>query len=136
MAGEEYHNLEEIFELENIAVVGCSRDSDKAAHRIPRYLQEKGYNILPVNPFAESILGRNCYNRLLDVEEKVDIVDVFRPSKEAPEIVEEAIERGDVKVVWMQLGISNQEASEKAEKAGITVVQDKCMKVEHSRMKR
>jgi len=126
--------LREILGLETIAVVGCSSTPGKAAHDIPKYLDEHGYEVVPVNPFADEILGREAYDSLADVEEDIDVVDVFRPSDEVSDIVDAALERDDVKVVWTQLGIRDDEAAERAEAAGRKVVQDKCMKVEHQRL--
>ena len=126
--------LTEILEYDSVAVVGCSSTPGKDAHEIPKYLREHGYDVIPVNPYADEIFGRQAYDSLADVEERVDIVDVFRPSEEAAGIVEAAIERGDVQVVWMQLGIRDSDAAAHAEDAGLRVVQDKCMKVEHQRL--
>jgi len=127
-------DLAEVLDLETVAVVGCSSTPGKDAHDIPKYLLEHGYDVIPVNPFAGEIFGRAAYDSLSDVEEEVDVVDVFRPSEEVAGIVEEAIERGDVLVVWTQLGIEDDEATARAEEAGLTVVQDRCMKVEHARL--
>ena len=126
--------LREILGLRTIAVVGCSSTPGKDAHEIPRYLERHDYDVVPVNPFADEILGRKAYDSLADVEESVDVVDVFRPSEEVADIVDAAIAREDVKVVWTQLGIRDEEAAERAEAAGLKVVQDKCMKVEHRRL--
>jgi len=116
-----------------IAVVGCSRDPEKEAHRIPKYLKEHGYRIIPVNPFADKILGERVYKRLSDIKEPVDVIDVFRPSEECLDVVKEAI-KIKPKVIWMQLGIKNKEAAELAKKNGIKVVMDRCMMVDHRRM--
>jgi predicted CoA-binding protein len=126
--------LREVLGLHRVAVVGCSSTPGKDAHEIPKYLQEQGYEVVPVNPFADEILGETAYDSLADVPGDIDIVDVFRPSEEVPGIVEEAIERGGVTVVWTQLGIRDDEAAARAEDAGIQVVQDRCMKVEHRRL--
>ena len=126
--------LREILGLQRIAVVGCSTTEGKAAHEIPRYLLEHGYEVIPVNPFADEIFGRPAYDSLSEVEEEVEIVDVFRPSDEVQGIVDEAVERDDVKVVWTQLGIADDAAAAQAEHAGKRVVQDRCLKVEHQRL--
>jgi predicted CoA-binding protein len=126
--------LREILELEHVAVVGCSATPGKDAHEIPDYLREHGYDVIPVNPFADEIFGREAYDSLSAVEETVDLVDVFRPSDEVAGIVDEAIERDDVKVVWTQLGIRDDDAAARAEADGLRVVQDRCMKVEHRRL--
>jgi len=135
MPAETDAELGEVLDLETIAVVGCSSTPGKDAHEIPKYLLEHGYDVIPVNPFADEIFGRTAYDSLSEIEEEVDVVDVFRPSEEVAGIVEEAIERGDVLVVWTQLGIEDDEAAAHAEEAGLTVVQDRCMKVEHARLR-
>ena len=134
MPVESDSGLADVFDLETVAVVGCSGTPGKAAHDIPKYLREHGYDVIPVNPYADEIFGREAYDSLTDVEEDVDVVDVFRPSEEVAGIVDEAIERGDVQVVWTQLGIQDTDATNRAEDAGLRVVQDKCMKVEHQRL--
>ncbi|MEX2721398.1 MAG: CoA-binding protein [Candidatus Wukongarchaeota archaeon] len=124
--------------LENlrvIAVVGMSRSSYKPSHGVPKYLKEHGYRIIPVNPNTEEILGEKCYPDLLSVPEKVEVVEVFRPSEEAPGIVDQAIKK-KVKVVWLQLGIINDEAGEKARKAGIIFIQNRCMMIEYQNLHR
>ena len=134
MPVEDDDSLEEVLGYETVAVVGCSSNPRKDAHRIPRYLLERGYEIVPVNPTAEEIFGRQAYDSLSDVEEVVDLVNVFRPSEEVAGIVEEAIAREDVRAIWTQLGIRDSEAARRAEEEGLTVVQDRCMKVEHGRL--
>jgi predicted CoA-binding protein len=126
--------LREILDRETIAVVGCSTTPGKDAHDIPRYMLENGYEIVPVNPYAEEVFGRPAYDSLADVEETVDVVDVFRPSDEVAEIVDEALDREDAGVIWTQLGIRDDDAAERAEAAGKRVVQDRCLKVEHRRL--
>ncbi|NHX36270.1 MULTISPECIES: CoA-binding protein [Halolamina] len=131
-------SLRALLDADTIAVVGCSTTEGKAAHEIPKYLQEHGYRIVPINPFADEILGETAYDSLADVEEEIDLVDVFRPSEETPEIVENVIDRhesrGDAGTVWLQLGIANDEAADLAENAGLDYVQDRCTKVEHDRL--
>jgi len=112
-----------------VAVVGCSRDPEKDAHSVPAFLQQRGYRIIPVNPFADEILEEKAYKLISDVKEKVDIVEVFRPSEDVLEVVKEAI-KIKPKVIWMQLGIINEEAAKLAEKNGIKVVMDHCMRIE------
>jgi hypothetical protein len=126
--------LRSILEHDTIAVVGCSSTPGKDAHEIPKYLQEQGYEIVPVNPTAEEILGQRAYDSLTEVDREVDVVDVFRPSAEVAGIVEEVLERDDVDVLWLQLGIHDDEAVARAEAAGLRVVQDRCMKPEHQRL--
>lgn len=121
-------------ELETVAVVGCSSTPGKDAHEIPRYLLAQGYEIVPVNPNADEVLGRPAYDSLADVEGEIDVVDVFRPSDEVAGIVDDALAREDVDVVWLQLGIRDDDAVARAESAGLRVVQDRCMKPEHRRL--
>jgi len=127
-----------LLELETVAVIGCSTTEGKAAHDVPAYLQRHGYDVVPVNPFADEILGVEAADSLAEVEADVDLVDVFRPSEEVPGIVDEVRERkesrGDVSALWLQLGISDDEAAARAEEAGLEVVQDRCIKVEHGRL--
>ena len=123
--------LTEILELDRVAVVGCSTSPGKDAHEIPKYLLDQGYDVVPVNPFADEIFGRECYDSLTDVPGEVDIVDVFRPSDEVADIVDAALERDDDAVIWLQLGIHDDEAVTRAEAAGRRVVQDRCMKPTH-----
>ncbi len=118
-----------------IAVVGMSKDPEKDAHKIPMYLKKEGYEIIPVNPTAIEIAGVKAYPSLSTIPFDIDIVDIFRPSGMVPPIVDEAIGT-KAKAIWMQLGISNDEAAEKARKAGKVVVQDRCMMVEHMRLVR
>jgi predicted CoA-binding protein len=126
--------VREILEMETVAVVGCSSTPGKDAHEIPKYLQEQGYEVVPVNPTTDEVLGRPAYDSLAAVEEQIDIVDVFRPSDEVAGIVAEALARDDVAAVWLQLGIHDDEAASRAEAAGLRVVQDRCMKPEHERL--
>ncbi|WP_435076171.1 CoA-binding protein [Halococcus sp. AFM35] len=126
--------LRAILDGETVAVVGCSSTPGKDAHEIPQYLREHGYDVIPVNPHAEEILDRQAYDSLADVEEAIDVVDVFRPSDEVSGIVDAALDRDDSPVIWTQLGIRDSEATERAEEAGRQVVEDKCMKVEHQRL--
>ncbi len=114
-----------------IAVVGCSKEPSKDAHTVPAYMQSHGYRIIPVNPTATEILGEKAYPNLSAVPEPYDIVNVFRPSDQVEPIVDEAIRAGKAKVIWMQLGIANERAAVKARAAGIHVVQDRCLRVEH-----
>jgi predicted CoA-binding protein len=134
MPAESDAELREILGFETIAVVGCSSTPGKDAHDVPAYLRNQGYEVVPVNPYAEEIFGRTAYDSLADVAEEIDIVNVFRPSEEVSGIVDDAVARDDVRVVWTQLGISDTAAARRAEDAGKTVVQDRCMKVEHERL--
>ncbi|HEQ78279.1 MAG TPA: CoA-binding protein [Euryarchaeota archaeon] len=120
-------------ESRNIAVVGCSTNPAKEAHKVPLYMKMQGYKIIPVNPFAEEILGEKAYKKLEDIPDEIDIVNVFRPDEETPGIAEEAIAK-KANVLWLQLGIFNKEAAEKAEKAGLKVIMNRCIKQEHERL--
>ncbi len=126
--------MERVLDDEAIAVVGCSTSPGKAAHDIPKYLLDHEYEVIPINPFAEEVLGRRAYDSLGDVPGTVDVVNVFRPSEEVPGIVDETLELADVQAIWLQLGISHDEAANRAEAAGLAVVQDKCIKIEHRRL--
>mgnify|MGYP006293623083 FL=1 len=119
---------------ETIAVVGCSGTPGKAAHDVPRYMLDHGYEVIPVNPVRDEVLGRHAVDSLSAVEDRVDVVDVFRPSEEVAGIVDETLARDDEPVVWTQLGIRDREATDRAEAAGLTVVEDRCIKVEHARL--
>lgn len=125
-----------------VAIVGASRNPSKDSYRVAEYLKKQGFFIVPVNPFAEEVLGEKSYRSLFDipagVQKTIEIVDVFRPAENVPLIVEQAIQlkklHGVPYVVWMQLGIINEQAAKKARKAGLTVVMDKCMMREHQRL--
>jgi uncharacterized protein len=114
-----------------IAVVGASADESKAAHRIPGYLQSQGYRILPVNPRGGEIFGEHVFHSLVEINVPVDVVEVFRPASEAPEIARQAVTIG-AKVFWLQLGIVSEEARHIAEAEGLTVVMDRCMGATHA----
>lgn len=116
-----------IEDTETIAVVGLSRDPVKAARRVPSYMAAKGYEVIPVNPFAERILGKPARASLDDVTEPVDLVLVFRPSDEAGEVIRQAAKRPERPVIWLQEGIRNDEAASEARAQGLTVVQDLCI---------
>jgi uncharacterized protein len=121
-------------ETKTIAVVGASADPSKPAHTIPRYLQRQGYRIVPVNPRGGELLGEPAARSLAEVDGPVDVVEVFRPAEEAPQIAREAVEVG-AKVLWLQLGIVSQEARQVAEAAGLTVVMDRCMGETHGELR-
>ena len=117
-----------------VAVVGFSKDPAKEAHSVPLILEQRGYHIIPVNPTATEIAGMRVHSSLTAVPEDYDIVDIFRPGEAVGPIVDEAIEHGKAKVIWMQLGITNEAAAAKARAAGLVVVQDRCMKRETTRL--
>jgi len=116
-----------------IAVVGLSAQWFRPSFFAAKYLQEHGYRVIPVNPAYPEILGEKCYPSLLDIPEPVDVVDVFRKPQDAPPIVEEAVRIG-AKVLWMQIGVIHEEAARRAREAGLEVVMDRCMKIEHARL--
>ncbi|MBI4288885.1 MAG: CoA-binding protein [Chloroflexi bacterium] len=113
-----------------VAVVGLSPKEDRPSYRVANYLKEQGYRVIPVNPAVKEVLGETSYPDLAAIPEPVDIVDIFRRSEDVPLIVEEAIKIG-AKAIWMQLGIVNEAAASRAREAGLKVVMDKCMKIEH-----
>jgi predicted CoA-binding protein len=115
-----------------IAVVGLSAQWHRPSYFAAKYLQEHGYRVIPVNPTYDTILGEKSYKRLADIPQKVDVVDCFRKSEEIPALAEEAIGIG-AKVLWMQLGVHNAPARARAEAAGLEVVENRCMKIEHGR---
>jgi predicted CoA-binding protein len=115
-----------------IAVVGLSSNPMRPSHEVSEYMQRAGYRIIPVNPNETEVLGEKCYARLEDVPEKVDVVNIFRRAGEVPPVVESAIRIG-APVVWMQLGIENEEAAERARAAGLTVVEDACILIEYKK---
>jgi len=117
-------------ESKNIAVVGLSPKANRPSNQVARYLIEAGYNVIPVNPGQEEILGKKCYPDLESIAEPVDIVDIFRRSEDVPPVVESAIGIG-ARVIWMQQGIVNEEAAARAREAGLTVIMDRCLKVDH-----
>jgi hypothetical protein len=131
-----------LIKYRTVAVVGVSRDPSKDSHRVAKYLQSQGFHVIPVNPTADEVLGEKCYKSLLempvDIQRTIEIVDIFRPSSDTPAIVEQAVklkERYDKPyVVWMQLGIINEQAAETARQAGITVVMNRCMMQEHAKL--
>jgi len=131
-----YQNTRTIRELlgsaKTIAIVGLSSESTKASNMVASYLQDEGYRIIPVSPKGGEILGERAYTSLRDVQEHVDIVDIFRPAAEVPGIVEDAIAIG-AGAVWMQLKLANLEAASRAREAGLQVIADKCIKMEHGR---
>ena len=134
MDASEREQLVRIFaNTTTIAVVGASGDPAKPAHQIPRYLQRQGYRIIPVNPRGGELFGEPVARSLAEVDGPVDVVDVFRPSEETPEIAREAAEIG-AKVLWLQLGIESEEARKLADSAGLTVVMNRCMGEAHRQL--
>ena len=127
--------LEAMFRMKNIAVVGMSKNEEKAAHFVPKYLIEHGYNVIPVNPTITEVLGIRSYSKVADIPEKIDIVNIFRRSDDVPAVIDDALNRKDkVKVIWMQSGIYNENAELKAKEHGVDVIYNLCMMQEHRRL--
>lgn len=126
--------IRKFYRLKNIAVVGMSKNEGKAAHYVPKYLINHGYNVIPVNPTANEIMGRKSFPAVSSVLEKIDIVNIFRPSKDVPAVVQDALKKEGVKVIWMQEGIYSEEAERVAKAKGIEVVYNRCMLAEHMRL--
>jgi predicted CoA-binding protein len=147
--------IRDILSLKKVAVIGISKSSFKAAHFVPKYLADNGYDITPVNPSSDEILGKKCYDSISEIDEDIEIIDIFRPSDQVLPFVKEAIKKkpkviwlqeGQVlpfvkeaikkkpKVIWLQEGIHNSEAEELARKEGIKVVFNRCMLAEHQRL--
>jgi uncharacterized protein len=116
-----------------LAIVGLSNDESRPSYSVAKYMQAHGYRIIPVNPKCDEILGERCYPTLSAIPEPVDLVDVFRKPADALAIAEEAIAI-DAKTLWLQIGVVNEEAKKLAEAAGLTVIMDRCIKIEHSRL--
>ena len=130
------HSDEEIIEILNlkkVAVIGMSKHQEKAAHFVPKYLSENGFDIIPVNPNSDEILNKKCHKEINDIKDDIDIVDVFRPSEDVLPFVKDAIKKNP-KVIWLQEGIHNEEAENLAREHGIDVVFNRCMLAEHQRL--
>jgi len=125
--------IKDILSLKKVAVIGMSKNSNKAAHYVPKYLSENGYDVIPVNPTTDTILGKKCFKSISDVPSDVDVIDLFRPSDHVLSLIQEAIKKKP-KVIWLQEGIHNPEAEELAKKEGIRVVFNRCMLAEHRRL--
>ncbi|MBI5475295.1 MAG: CoA-binding protein [Ignavibacteriales bacterium] len=117
-------------EAKTIAIVGASNKPLRDSYQIMKFLIEKGYNVIPVNPSYTDILGKKCYSDLRQIDEPIDIVDIFRRSDEVLPIVQDAMLSG-AKTIWMQLGVINEEAATIAERTGITVIMNRCIKIEY-----
>jgi predicted CoA-binding protein len=126
--------IRKIYNFRNIAVVGMSRDPAKPAHLVPKYMVERGYNIIPVNPIASEILGRRTYSHISDIKSQIDIIDVFRPSKDVYQVVEDSIKKPGISVIWLQEGIHDVEAEKIALDNKIDVVFNRCIMAEHIRL--
>ena len=138
----EMEKIRKLLECKTIAVVGFSKDPLKDANRIPMFLKQNGFEVIPINPTTNEINGMEWYPSISklpeEIAKRVELIDIFRPSQDVEPIVQEAIELkekfGQLKVVWMQLGIENETAAKEAENAGLIVVQDSCMKIEYSKL--
>lgn len=128
------NEIREMYNFKNIAVVGMSRDPVKAAHFVPKYMIERGYNIIPVNPSANEILGKRTYAKVSNIKSQVDMIDVFRPSEDVYSVVEDSVKKPGVKVIWLQEGIQNAEAEKMALDNKINVVFNRCIMAEHMRL--
>ena len=131
-------SIKEIFEKYNtIAVIGMSTNPSKPSNNVPMFIKSQGYNIIPINPTAQEIGGMKCYQNLEDIEDKIEVLNVFRPSEACLPIIQSAIERrkmmGDIDVIWLQEGIFSEEGKKLAEENGIIFIQDMCMLKEYNR---
>ena len=129
-------NNEEIKEIFNntktIAIAGLSPNESKASNIVAKYLQNAGFKVVPIYPKEDEILGEKVYRSLAEIPFKVDMVDIFRKPDAIAAVVDACIKRGDIDTVWTQLGLVNNAAAQKAEEAGMKVVQNKCTKIEHA----
>ena len=116
-----------------IAVVGLSANWWRPSFFVAKYLQDHGYRVIPVNPAYQEVLGEKCYASLKDVPEKIDMVDCFRKAEEIPALAEDAVAIG-AKCLWMQLGVVNEAAAARAREAGLDVIMDRCVKIDHGRL--
>ncbi|WP_003543267.1 CoA-binding protein [Desulfotomaculum nigrificans] len=116
-----------------IAIVGLSDKPQRDSFKVANYLQQHGYRIIPVHPRVTEVLGEKAYKTLADIPDQIDLVNVFRKSEDTPPVVEQAVSLKP-KAIWLQLGIANEEAAQIATRAGITFVQDRCIKIEHARL--
>ncbi len=126
--------IKAIYDLKNIAIVGMSKNPEKPSHFVPRYLIEHGYTVIPVNPTASTILERRSFQKVSDIEDKVDVVDVFRKSEDVYPVIQDAIRKAGIRVIWLQEGIHNIKAEKLAIENGIDVVYNRCMMAEHMRL--
>jgi len=126
--------IREIYKLNNIAIAGISPTEGKPSNYVSKYLIEKGYNIIPINPNYSEILNRKAYGKVSEVPDPIDILDIFRRSEDVLKVVEDAIGKKEIKVIWMQKGIYNKEAEKVATEKGIKVVYNRCLLEEHRRL--
>ena len=126
--------IKEIYKLKNIAIVGMSPSEGKPSHYVPKYLIEKGYNVIPVNPNYSEIQKKKSYGKVSEIPDTIEIVDIFRRSEDVLQVINESIDKQGIKVIWMQKGIHNKEAEKIATDKGIKVVYNRCMFEEHKRL--
>ncbi len=125
----------DILKLKKIAVVGMSRNPGKAAHDVPRYLIKHGYDIIPINPYAESIIGLKSFPSVTDIPIPIDLINIFRPSADISQLIESAISKNPI-AIWLQLDIHHKQSEDRARENGIKVVYNRCIKIEHERLMR
>jgi uncharacterized protein len=126
--------IRKFYTHKNIAVVGMSKNEGKAAHYVPKYLIDHGYNVIPVNPTATEILGRKSYPTVSSIPDRVDVVDIFRRSEDVPSVVEDTLKKEGIQVIWMQEGIYSKEAENMAKEKDVSAVYNRCMMAEHRRL--
>jgi predicted CoA-binding protein len=126
--------IKEIYKLKNIAIVGMSPSEGKPSHYVPKYLIEKGYNVIPVNPNYSEIQKKKSYGKVSEIPDMIEIIDIFRKSEDVLQVVKESIDKEGIKVIWMQKGIHNKEAEKIATDKGIKVIYNRCMLEEHQRL--
>jgi predicted CoA-binding protein len=126
--------IRDIYKLKNIAVVGMSPTDGKPSNYVPKFLIEKGYNVIPVNPNYSNILNKKSYSKVSEIPENIDIVDIFRKTEDALSVIKDSINKEGIKVIWMQKGINNKEGELLASNKGIKVLYNRCMLEEHKRL--
>ena len=126
--------IRDIYKLKNIAVVGMSPTDGKPSNYVPKFLIEKGYNVIPVNPNYSNILNKKSYSKVSEIPENIDIVDIFRKTEDALSVIKDSINKEGIKVIWMQKGINNKEGKVLASNKGIKVLYNRCMLEEHKRL--
>lgn len=136
MATHKDEEIRSVFEHDPFAIIGCSSTPGKPAHEVPKYLLEQGYEIIPINPTVEEIFTRPSFDSIGEIEQDFQVLTVFRPSAEVAGIVESVVDPPIIEYLWLQLGITDPEAIRQARDAGITVIENQCMKVEHQRLLR
>jgi len=123
----------DILKLKKIAVVGMSRNPGKDAHDVPRYLVKHGYDIIPINPYADRIIGLKSFPSINDIPKPIDLINIFRPSLDISQLIDSVISKNPT-AIWLQLGIHHKQSEDKARENGIKVVYNRCIKIEHRRL--